>query len=614
MSSTQTPSTRNSRLQAWWSRAREFARRHDLVPHGRPPAGWRTLRPRGTGHWISCAILWAALATYVAFWVHAHADYLFNPLVQQGDARILFPFHQHADADLFRHDPIAQELTSYLTPGVAVLYRILTPLTGLYLASKIVQLVCLAILLWAGWLLVKSRRAGLAAGVLLVFLMLHTPVVPYRIAGGLPRSFAFPLFALWSAGALSRSERVRFSAAVIAAFTYLPATALILAAEGVHGVLSARLSRWAILPWLRRYALLVLACGAVGLAAAPGHDAGPIHTLAQARDNPAFGMDGRLKILPFPEPVPAAAWAVAAAYLPVGDSVLPVLARVPEALGSTSGLAVLTALMILVALRLTGPPRAALAFLCGSVVLYAAARLLAFRLYSPIRFTDYGLPAAGMFLGVAALGLLAGGLRPRPARATVRNVAAAGFIAAICLFNGDGLMPNAALSADGREHQGLHAFIRGLPADARIACHPLDADDVAYWGQRSATDGHEMITIWLTEDWKRQKQRTEDTLLALYATDPGALLGYCRRYEITHILISTERYGPDFREHAGLFEPFTQLTTDHLSTTPQRNLVVLKTPAAAVIFDEPPYLLIDAQVLDAAWHRPYAAADQALSD
>jgi hypothetical protein len=609
MSPMTTPTPENRSLQALWSRAREFVRRHDLIPRGRPAAGWRVLRPRGAAHWISCAALWAVLLTYGAFWVHAHSDYLFNPLCQQGDARLLYPFHQYADADLFRGDPIAPEIASYVTPGVTLLYRILTPVAGLYFASKIVQLLCVAILLWAGWLLLRSRRAGLAAGALLVFLMLHTPVVPYRIAGGIPRSFAFPLFALWSAGALGGSERVRFIAAAIAAFTYPPAMALIIAAEGMFGVLAARASGWPMLPWLRRYALLVLICGAAGLAAGPAHEAGHIHTLAEAQANPAFGPGGRLRVLPFREPLPAAAWAFSAAYLPVGSSVLPALSRIPESLGSTGALAVLAGLGLLVALRLTGPPRTALAFLCGSVVMYAAARLLAFRLYSPIRFTDYGLPAAGMLLGLTAVGLLAGRLRPRPLRATVRNAAAVVFMAGLCLVNGNGLMPHVPMSADGRPQQELHAFIRGLPADARIACHPHDADDVRYFGQRSATDGHETITIWYTEDWKRQKQRTEETLAALYATDPESVLEYCRRHEITHLLISTERYGADFRQRAALFEPFTRYISDRLAATDRKNLAILQAPGDAVIFYEPPYLVIDAQILRAAWGRPYAGVE-----
>ena len=97
MSSTKTPPTWNCRLQAWWSRARDFVKRHDLVPHGRPPAGWRTLRPRGTGHWISCAVLGAALATYLAFWVHAHADYLFNPFERKAQ-HLLLDHLLHIDA------------------------------------------------------------------------------------------------------------------------------------------------------------------------------------------------------------------------------------------------------------------------------------------------------------------------------------------------------------------------------------------------------------------------------------------------------------------------------------------------------------------------------------
>ena len=50
-------------------------------------------------------------------------------------------------------------------------------------------------------------------------LLLHTEFITGRIGGGLPRGFGFPLFALWGAGAIVGSIRVRFVAAALGAVT-----------------------------------------------------------------------------------------------------------------------------------------------------------------------------------------------------------------------------------------------------------------------------------------------------------------------------------------------------------------------------------------------------------
>jgi hypothetical protein len=546
-------------------------------------------------------LLWVVFGVYVAVWVRGHEGFLVDTMLQQGDTRIFFPFHRFVEPGLFANDPIAREVSSFVTPGVYLFYRVLTPLTGIYIVPKVVQVVCLALLLAAGWLLIQSRRAGLAAGVLLVFLMLHTPFVPYRIAGGLPRSFAFPLFAIWCAGTLTRSERTRFASALLAAFTYPPAMAMIVAGEGVHGLLT-RASAPALVPWLKRYALLVLLCAVTVLAYAFfRHDSGHIHTLAEAQNEPAFGPDGRLRVLPFGEPVPAIAWTFASPYLPNGRDVVAGLSAHSEALGSANAVIAVTLLILLVALRLTPVPRATFAFFCGAVFVYVVARILAFRLYSPMRFCEYGMPAASIFLATSALGLAAPRLRPRRLRASLRNGAVLLFMGALWLLNGDGVVADNGMSSRGERGARLHAHIRQLPPESRIACHPLDADDIPYWGQRAATDGYETLTVWFTEDWKRQKERTQDTLSALYATDPEALMDYCERYGITHLLVRLDRYGPDFVAAAALFEPFTQFITEHLSSIDRHDLAMLEVPGTAVVYAEDPYRLIDVERIRAAW-------------
>ncbi len=580
------------------SSIRAFLKRHDLIPPGRRAATWGRAAPSSPLHAASCLVLWAVFLAFFAFWIAAHWGFLFDLGLQTDDSRIFFPYHGLAEPGLFDGDPIGAEVSAYVTPAVHLLYRVLTPFIGLYAASKVVQVACLAILLAAGVLLIGSRRVGLAGGLLLIFLMLHTPFVTSRIAGGLPRSFAFPLFALWCAGALGRSERTRFTSAAIAALAYPPGMAMILAGEGVFGLLQPSA---AIRGWLKRYALLVLLCAAAGFAALPPSGSGHIHTLSEARLEPAFGPDGRLRVLPFSEPVPVIAWSFAAPYLPAGSAVSAALSSVASSLGSTTAMIFVSLLLLLAAIRAAPAPRAALAFFCGAVFVYAAARVLAFRLYSPVRFAEYGMPVAAMLLGASVVGLILPRLRRREWRMAARNLAAVAFMGVLWLVNGDGLVINNGMTVSAYQDADLVHAIRGLPPDVRIACHPHEADDVTYWGMRPATDGYETIAVWLKGDWERQRKRTQDTLEALYATNRQALLEYCRIYGVTHLLIRTDRYGRDLSRGAALFEPFDSLMHDRLSDVPRQTLVVLQAPRDSIVFERMPFRLIDVEAVRDAW-------------
>ncbi len=112
-----------------------------LLPPRRPGLPWRKLRPRTTLHWVSCLLLWAIVGAYVGVWIHAHWGYLFDPLLQNDDARCSqVPFHQYGPDATMGDDVIAHDIVVRLPPGMWLQYRVLTPLVGLYAASKLVQL------------------------------------------------------------------------------------------------------------------------------------------------------------------------------------------------------------------------------------------------------------------------------------------------------------------------------------------------------------------------------------------------------------------------------------------------------------------------------------------
>ncbi len=576
---------------------RSLARWDDLLPHRGPRHIWRDLRPRGFLHWLSVIVLWVVFAGYLGTWIEGQWGWLTDPMLQNDDARTsLFPFHRYGPEGALRDDPIANEMVVIAPPAQHLMYGILVPIVGLYSASKVVQLLCLMVLFAAGALLIRAKRAGLAAGVLLVFLVLHTPDMVNRMAGGHMRGFVYPLLGLWAAGAVAGSERTRFLAALLAAPLYAPSAALLLVAEGllaVRGGIRFR-SAWFV-SRLRRYALLVAACVLLVMPQTiVSRQHGRVHTLQEAQQEPAFVHTAR-RVLPFPEPAIEMARHFVDPFLPAGRAGIPMLAEPYADLQTTGPLLVICGLLVLIMLRLAPTPWPALALICSTIFMYALARTAAFRFYNPERYYSYGMQAASVMLVMSTIGLAGVLCRDRRRRAIVRNLASAGFIVLLCGLAGDGVLdpPDNGMSINGRRNAKLYEFLRTLPADVRIATHPFDGAGISYWSARATTDNYETLQPWLVEPWQRFKARTRDTLRALYARRPGELLTYCQRYGLTHLLINTRRYGEDFRLAASLFPPFDEFIESILAGVDRDQLVVRRLPQDAEVFVHDPWVVFD---------------------
>jgi hypothetical protein len=554
---------------------------------------------------VSAVVLIGALGAYLARWVTSNHELLFDPAYQNDDARTaLFPFHRYGPEGALADDPVAQQTLVFNPPGVWFLYRVLVPLSNLYVASKLVQGLALMVVVWAAVVLAKARRAGIAAGVLLMFLLLHDSFAVNRLAGGHGRSFAFPLASLWIAGALAGSRRTRAAAAFIGALFYPSVMMLILGAEGVYAVRGAAQEAWRLLlRRILRYVILVAACFActVPTMIAVSHlDLGSIHTLAQGEKEPAFGKSGRLWLLPFSDPGDDFGKAFMAPLSPNGRTLFPGMKAVAKRHGPALTVGLLGVVLIIFAARATPAPTAAIAFAASSVVLYMLSRLLAFRLYSPERYYSFGMRMTAAALMLAAVAHLAARLRPR-VRAAVRNVVALCLITFICVFLGDGIVAENGMTIHASTHQKLYAFVRTLPTDVRFASHPKDGDSIPYWGARACLPTYETLPPWYYDSWQRLKAQAEDTLRALYATDQAGVLDFAKRNGVTHFLLNKTRYGAGFAEKAASFEPFTSFARTLVAGRSASSLVLGDLPESAVVFRDGPLLVVDVAKLDAAW-------------
>ncbi len=575
----------------------------DLIPVGGERVAWREAWPRGGAQWMAAGLLVVVFALYLVVWIRGNDDFLFDPMRQNDDARgVLIALHRYAAEPLLVDDPIAHDLEIMLPPAFRYLHRGLVPVFGVYVSSNIVQGLCYGLIFVAGWVLVRSRRGGLAAGLLLLFMMLHTWMVGNRIAGGLPRAFGLPALALWVAGALTGSERVRYGAIVLSAAMYPSTLLIMLGAEAMIALggrwrqpLGAARGRWV------RFVLLLVVCAAIMLPyMAQRRELGRVPWLHEMQDDPVIGGSGRVPLIKFRDPLAEYSRHLTFPFEFRGETPFPRLGERYEAMDHTVPLVILVLLLLLIPWRLAPPVPALIALLASATLLYYLGRVLAFRLYEPDRFIHYGILMCPILLTTSSLGLIGYRWSERW-RPVLRNVVVALFILGLCWAAGDGIRRhNAIVIAYGNE-PALYDFVRSLPPDTRIAVHPKDGQGISYWTGRATTDHWETFGPILFAAWDRHRARTEDTLAALYATERQTVLDYAEAYDITHFWINTDRYGPEFRD-TELFRPLRDFAAALLQDVEAPDALVFSAiPQEAVVFAQDEMKLVAVARLRAAW-------------
>lgn len=554
-------------------------------------------------HVVSIVLLLASFGAYGAVWLDFNQPMLTNPDLQSDDARtILIPFHRYDSDPSLADDPIANEMLDLVPLGVRLLYRVLVPFTDVFIAPKIVQALAFLIVLVAGGVLWRSRRAGLGAGVLLVFFVFHDWFAVERISGGLPRAFGFPCFALWLAGILAHNRAARVSAPIISALSYPTVMLLLLAAEGLYAVRGLGSDTGRVI-WrrLRRYAVVCGACLLAALPAALGsNDGGPVHTLEQAEQEPAFGRGGRLWILPFAEPSKVFLETYIDQLTPRGESPIPGLrdayARNAEVWATT-----IVACLVLVALLRLGPsPAAAVAFTAGAVILYLLSRVLAFSLYSPERYYSFGMRMAAMTLLIAVPARLFPALRRRP-RAILTNAVATLLLLLVWASTGHGQKAPSGMFVNANDERPLHEFVLTLPKNARFASHPMDGDGIPYFGARATMGTFETLQPWFVDSWHRQKERCHATLRAMYATNRDEVLAYAKQNGVTHFLVNQQRYRANLVAKSASFQPFTAYARTLVSGHERQDFVMANVPKQAIVYQAGKWQVVDVSRLAQVW-------------
>ncbi len=555
-------------------------------------------------HRLSLLVLAAALVSFAVPWTIRSWGALFDPGVQTDDARThLVGFHKFTPGAPLANDPVTANCLAMQPLLPRLLGSALAPLTGVYGLAKVFQFLSLAIVGLAAWVLARSRRAGPGASAMVI---LSAVGFPWWI-GGTPRHFGVPLLALWIAGAVSGRFPIRALAAVLSAGIYPVATLIILAAEGLLALAGCFAP-----PHARRVRHLAASAGMLGACAlvigagrAGNRDLGPVITRAAIAAEPAYyaGIpqiatpppltpftEGVLEYLAIFDPRPR-----------TGDDATNRWAGTPAAILAW---ALVAALAWALAARRIPLPAPAAALFGGSVICYWTAAALAFRLYLPQRYPEYGFGAAAAAFVISSLGGLRAPRRSFLAQQTVRNFLGAAFVAGFWMLWGGNYEPSEGANIRREDHAALYDFLNTLPPDSRLASHPNDGDDIPFWGRRAALCGFELDQPYYSLLWREAFARAWDGLRAMYATDRKDMLRIADRHKITHLLAVPARYGEDFRKR-GRYERLPPADVKaFLKTLRREDLVLREPPPEAIVFRDNRFSVIEVARLRAAWNSP----------
>lgn len=509
----------------------------------------------GFGCWLDPVV--AALAGLGVFLL-AHGHALGNPWLINDDTRQqLFWMWRWIDPGLLPPDLLTDYARHYVPWGVQGVYRLGVLVADPVTVGKVLSGALFALL--SGTLFVLGRRLGGGGGqgrplgwamVCVCWLM---PFFLHNISGGLARSFAAPLVALFWLAFTARNGRA-LAVILTAQALFIPYIFVLCGgACGLDWLWSMLRRERPAFPATRRHwaitgGLCLVVLGWHWTMHSAGY--GPIAALADMAGNPEYGPRGRYQILPVKTVLQAL---VVDPFERIG---------LFHEGGTWAGVASLVLLGCAVAvgalrarwLPVLGRLRAALFLSLASLGLFFAARLLLLRLFVPQRYVQYTVNLLYVLLFAMCLLGLVRLLADRWPLLRGRFAGAA--LVVLCLLLGGWRLHGQALYDYSSDRPVVAAVEEVLPADGLVAGHPALMDNVLALARRPVLASYELAHPWSLGLWRAVKPRLTDLFDALYATDPEDVRLLAEKYGVTHLVLRERYYDPRFMSEEPFFEPF----------------------------------------------------------
>ena len=532
-----------------------------------------------------------------------------QPNIVNGDAlQQIFPFFKYVDssASAFAHDYVADYYLANYPLGYFGLYAgaakigIDPTVVSRYLPHLLY--VVAAVFVGAA----ANRLGGKLAALAAMALVFGSNIYLYRMSGGVPRMFAFPILAALLLGLVS--ARVWWCAAcVVAGALFYPVAAVIsgfaLAGMVLFGkVVGSPVSSWS---WLRRFAFLsgtaFLAVALLLPSAVSSSRYGRLLRPSDVREFPEIGAGGRYDsdsrppfrgyFASLPKAVNetlngATTWSETAhgwlihgrrqteAYRTLMDGLL--------------GLVLLGGTGLLVRRKAA---RRVLLLGVASVVGHTLARFAAPYAYLPERYVAYPVPLLfALLLACCATGLFppafdAGWLR------SVRAMLFGLYVAALLFLLGGQVSKRTGGSLDLSAREELFDAIGALPADALVAGWPRGAiNQVPYAARRRAlmtVETHQVFHEGYTLEMRR---RMDAIINAYFATSLEPIVRLRDEFGVTHLLVEREHFD---ERPPGYFVPFDRWIRRRQAAARRQEYELPKHIGTAGVFSHGGTVLLD---------------------
>ena len=557
-----------------------------------PPSDMPTRPPR--------ADAWLVLALSLAVFLGAHWRGFSTPYAINDDIRQqIYWMQRFQDKDLYPENLLNAYSQAYVPYGVECIYAgaakmgqllgapALSAANGMdffnpvqfskILAGLLFVLEALALFHLGAALAGRAGAWGVAS---MAWLM---PFFIDNISGGLARAFASPLLALFLLAVLRANRRqchcVQFIQACCIPYIYLPCAAGLFAKRAWESW-RARLLDRSFTPggvWWAWAVPVLIAYLNASKPQAGGF--GPLVWLSETIGRPEFGPQGRLDLVPLPNPF------LDFVYFPfegVGFF---------KELGLFPGIASLAALAPILwyggknaAWRSLADRLAPLAWTGGAfLVFYAAARMAAFKLFVPDRYVQYPVNLLyAMLLGIC---LASAVQRLKPGKAVCALLILASATAGAVRLH------NVALY-DYSDKAALYAAVEAAtPKNALLAGHPELMDVVMTFAKRNALATFELAHPWSRGYWQQTAPRLSDFFAAYYARDPETVRAFAQTHNVDFLVVDQSHFTPGFLKGSPFFEPFGKTIRE--TTQGQEHFAVLDGASFARTGLTPGTFLID---------------------
>ncbi|MDQ3116466.1 MAG: hypothetical protein M3Q86_07625 [Verrucomicrobiota bacterium] len=547
--------------------------------------------------WFLCAMVYAAGCAFLALRQAFASEYMLADDVREH----VFWMFRYVDPGHFPRDPIADYFQSLAPSGFAALYRLLAQL-GIdpLLASKLIpsglSFIAVGYFFGLAWRFFRSP----AAATLTAILFAQCLWLNSDLSSATPRAFFYPLFAAFLYYHVRGSIIGVLVAIALEAAFFPPAALLSL------GVLGWSCLRWENGPRLvsapRVYLVAAAGFGLTLLCLWPYLRSvgvfGPLVTFAEAKSMPEFGPEGRVPVF---LPTWWGYWVGGNAgihNLPTRPPwfllplLWPLLRRRPARFPFLK--------------TLPGGARLVPQIIGASLLLFASAHVLLFRLYLPNRYTQatmrvlLTLLAGGVIIALLDAAILRWSRAPNDHRSFRGPIILSGVaLVLILLLAYPLLIPAFPTNSYVRGNApGLYRFFASQPATIRIASVSDEADNLPTFSRRSIIIGAECAVPFHPAYYLPLRERGLQIARAQYSDDPALVEQCVRDQQIDFWLLERKAFTPKYHRKSRLLRHLRLVAPQEELGRAQGKTPLLKTPPpGSIVYQDARYIVVDARRL-----------------